>query len=125
MTSTTGRVGTRSGFVAVLGVALTGSVLALAGTPKDKPKAGQNPATGGSSASTVEASKSAFIDEMLQKAWDEAKIKPSPAASEAEFLRRAYLDVLGRIPNVQEASSFLDAKEPFPKRRQKLIEGLL
>ena len=40
-----------------------------------------------------------------------------------EFLRRAYLDLLGRIPNVQEARAFLGTREN--DKRGKLITYLL
>src|SRR4051812_42588353 len=52
-----------------------------------------------------------FLDPMIREAWDQASIKPSRPASDEEFLRRAYLDVLGRIPNIQEASAFLRVRE--------------
>lgn len=64
-----------------------------------------------------------FIDQMIQKAWDEARIKPSRAATDEEFLRRVYLDMLGRIPNIEEAQAFLSSRELG--RRQKLVEYLL
>ena len=64
-----------------------------------------------------------YIDEMIKEAWDEAKVKPSPPATDEEFLRRAYLDVLGRIPNIKEAKAFLASKEKG--KRAKLVEYLL
>ena len=60
---------------------------------------------------------------MIQKAWEEAGVKPSRPATDEEFLRRAYLDVLGRIPNIQEAQAFLGSKEKG--KREKLVEYLL
>jgi hypothetical protein len=65
----------------------------------------------------------AFIDEMIQEAWDQGSVKPSRPATDEEFLRRAYLDLLGRIPNVEEATAFLRAKDPG--KRAKLVEYLL
>jgi hypothetical protein len=44
-------------------------------------------------------------------------------ASDAEFLRRAYLDLAGRIPSVEEARSFL--ADADPDKRTKLIDRLL
>ena len=38
-------------------------------------------------------------------------MKPAKPATDEEFLRRAYLDLLGRIPNVQEARAFLQTRE--------------
>lgn len=71
----------------------------------------------------IEGKKPAYLDEMIRAAWDKAKVKPSPLAPDAEFLRRAYLDVLGRIPTTQEALAFLDNKDPG--KRAKLVEYLL
>lgn len=65
----------------------------------------------------------AYIDEMLEAAWKDAGIKPSPPATDAEFMRRVYLDLLGRVPNVRDAQAFLESKEPT--KRAKLVEYLL
>src|SRR5437899_1589269 len=51
-----------------------------------------------------------YLDTMIQEAWDSASIKPSAVAPDAEFLRRVYVDLLGRIPTVQEALAFLESK---------------
>lgn len=64
-----------------------------------------------------------FIDEMLKEAWDDAKIRPSRPATDEEFMRRLYLDTLGRIPTPQEALSFLGSRDAG--KRQKLVEYLL
>lgn len=64
-----------------------------------------------------------FIDEQIKAAWDENKIKPSRLATDEEFLRRVYLDIIGRIPNVSEAQAFHSAKDKG--KRQKLVDYLL
>jgi hypothetical protein len=70
-----------------------------------------------------------YIDSMLKESWEEANIKPSKRATDEEFLRRAYLDVLGRIPNIREANAFLRAtdkeKGKEGEKRAKLVEYLL
>lgn len=63
------------------------------------------------------------INQRLKAKWKEEGVKPAPLASDAEFLRRAYLDVAGRIPSVFEAREFLADKSP--NRREKLIKKLL
>lgn len=63
------------------------------------------------------------IDTEIAKKLAEAKIPASPVASDAEFLRRVYLDITGKIPSVEKATAFLDSKET--DKRQKLIEELL
>jgi hypothetical protein len=64
-----------------------------------------------------------YIDEILSARWEAAKVKASPLATDAEFLRRAYLDLVGRIPNLQEAAAFLESREP--NKRAKLVDYLL
>ncbi len=64
-----------------------------------------------------------YVDEMLDSALEEADISWSSRCTDSEYLRRAYLDILGRTPNVQEAASFLDNKDPG--KRQKLVNYLL
>jgi len=63
------------------------------------------------------------VDSLLAAAWKDAAVKPAPRASDAEFLRRAYLDLTGQIPRVSEARDFLD--DPRPDKRVRLIESLL
>jgi hypothetical protein len=65
----------------------------------------------------------AFVDELIKKAWDEAKIKPTRLATDEEYLRRLYLDLVGRIPNIQETQAFLNSHERG--KREKLVEYLL
>ncbi|MBL8793790.1 MAG: DUF1553 domain-containing protein [Planctomycetia bacterium] len=63
------------------------------------------------------------IDQEIQKKLDEAKLKPSPRTDDAEFLRRAYLDITGKIPSADKARAFLDSQEA--DKRAKLIDELL
>jgi hypothetical protein len=63
------------------------------------------------------------IDRHIAKRWAERKVEPAPIADDAEFLRRVYLDIAGRIPSVEEARSFLEDKRP--DRRARLVERLL
>jgi hypothetical protein len=64
-----------------------------------------------------------LIDRPLAAVWDKAKVTPVAPADDAEFLRRVYLDLTGRIPGVTEARHFLDDKRP--DKRVRLIEQLL
>jgi hypothetical protein len=50
-------------------------------------------------------------------------IAAAPLCSDAVFLRRAYLDVLGTLPAADEARSFLSSTDP--DRRAGLVERLL
>jgi hypothetical protein len=64
------------------------------------------------------------IDGYLAAAQNKAGVKPTKPASDAEFLRRAALDVTGRIPrlNVKMHSWLAD---PSPDKRRQLVEQLL
>ena len=48
---------------------------------------------------------------------------PNPISSDARFVRRIYLDVVGRIPSYDEADTFLKSKDK--QKRSKLIDKLL
>ncbi|MCB1093574.1 MAG: DUF1549 domain-containing protein, partial [Verrucomicrobiae bacterium] len=63
------------------------------------------------------------IDAILAKAWQKNGLKPNPLASDEVFLRRVYLDVIGRIPSHEEAAKFLGSKDAA--KRSKLIDELL
>jgi hypothetical protein len=65
----------------------------------------------------------AMIDRHLAAGWEANKIQPAPPATDAEFLRRVYLDLAGRIPSVAEIRAFLDDQRP--DKRLRLIEQLL
>jgi hypothetical protein len=69
------------------------------------------------------AALAAKIDEFIEARWAEKGVKPAPVASDAEFVRRIYLDLTGRIPRVSEVREFLADKAP--DKRAKLIETLL
>jgi len=51
------------------------------------------------------------------------RIPPSPAADDATFLRRVYLDTIGTLPTEAEAEKFF--ADASPNKRQQLIEELL
>ncbi len=65
----------------------------------------------------------AFINEALQTAWQEYGVTPSPPATEAEWCRRTYLRVVGRIPTVEELQQFVDDRST--DKREKLVDELL
>jgi hypothetical protein len=51
------------------------------------------------------------------------KVLPSEPATDPVFLRRAYLDAIGRLPTPDEARAFLDATDP--DKRARLVRSLL
>jgi len=48
---------------------------------------------------------------------------PPPLTTDAEFLRRAYVDISGRIPTAKQAANFLESKDV--NKRSQLIDTLL
>jgi len=63
------------------------------------------------------------IDSSYQQIWKEKGIQPAYLSTDEEFLRRATLDITGRIPTAVQASAFLSSSEP--QKRQVLIGQLL
>jgi hypothetical protein len=65
----------------------------------------------------------ARINELLAESWQTAGLRPTTAATDAEFLRRAHLDLTGRIPRVSQVREYLD--DTSSNRRPRLIDSLL
>ncbi len=63
------------------------------------------------------------IDELVAKRLTELRIVPANISSDAEFVRRLYLDLTGIIPTGEQARKFLD--DSTADKRQKLIDQLL
>ncbi|MCI0333037.1 MAG: DUF1549 and DUF1553 domain-containing protein [Planctomycetes bacterium] len=63
------------------------------------------------------------IDRFIDDKLSQKKIEPLPITGDEQFVRRIYLDVVGRIPTLVEARAFLDSKESG--KRARLIESLL
>jgi hypothetical protein len=63
------------------------------------------------------------IDELVLARLQAKGIRPAALCSDAVFVRRVYLDVIGRIPTAEEAKQFL--KDKSPDRRAALIDQLL
>lgn len=64
-----------------------------------------------------------FIDEHIWTKLQSLGITPSPQADDATFLRRAFTDVIGRLPTSEEARKFLN--DSSADKRAKLIDYLL
>lgn len=69
------------------------------------------------------AKAAARIDEIIDKMLLKQGLKPNPPATDEQFVRRAYLDITGRIPNYDEVTAFLG--DTSPTRRARLIDHLL
>jgi len=63
------------------------------------------------------------IDEQIERGLSASKTKAAPRTDDAEFLRRVYVDLTGRIPTPEKAAAFLD--NTAANKRAKLIDDLL
>lgn len=63
------------------------------------------------------------IDTLLAQAWQQQKLSPNPPATDEAFVRRVHLDIIGRIPTMQETQAFLQSTAK--DKRAKLIDSLL
>ena len=63
------------------------------------------------------------IDAILAADWKKHNLKGNPATDDNTFVRRIYLDIIGRIPTTREAEAFLS--DNAADKRAKLIDKLL
>ena len=63
------------------------------------------------------------IDAILAQDWAANKLQGNPQSDDNTFVRRIYLDVIGRIPTTRETEEFLNSKDA--NKRAKLIDKLL
>jgi hypothetical protein len=68
-------------------------------------------------------STSNLIDAEVISQLQKLKLKPSPLANDNAFIRRAYLDVIGRLPSVEEVNRFV--AEPMAGKYDRLADHLL
>jgi hypothetical protein len=71
----------------------------------------------------AKAERKSFIDDLVLKKLASLRIPPSPLCSDAEFIRRAYLDATGTLPAPEEVRKFV--ADAAPDKRAKLIDALL
>lgn len=64
-----------------------------------------------------------FVDRHVGAKLQQLNLTPSEMSSDAQFHRRVYLDVIGRLPTPTETRAFLSDKDG--KKREKLIDALL
>jgi hypothetical protein len=65
-----------------------------------------------------------FVDEAVLAELRRLNLEPSPLSEDAEFLRRVYLDLIGRLPEPEEVRAFL-AEPASNAKRSRVIAGLL
>jgi hypothetical protein len=93
----------------------------LPSVPWAQPAKGKNDA--GQAKEAAHAALTASIDKHLAARWSANKLKAAAQADDAEFIRRVFLDLVGRIPNILEIKDFLD--DDSPNKRALWIDRLL
>lgn len=64
-----------------------------------------------------------YIDTLVNENLHKLRILPSGICTDEEFVRRAYIDVVGLYPKPDEVRAFL--ADANPKKREALVDGLL
>lgn len=65
------------------------------------------------------------IDTLAAAKWQRMKIQPSGLASDAEFIRRVYLDLTGLPPKAEEVKAFLADTRDTKVKRDELVDKLV
>jgi hypothetical protein len=63
------------------------------------------------------------VDLFIQAKWSDAKVTPAGRSDDATFVRRVFLDLLGRIPTREDRDRFLGTTES--SKRSALVDRLL
>jgi len=74
-------------------------------------------------AAAVAIGRKNYIDEHIFGRIERDKIPHAALSTDEEFIRRAYLDATGLLPEPQKVRDFLDSKDP--QKRDKLIDALI
>ena len=94
--------------------------LVVAEDPKTEPKPEVKPEVKQSNASP----QTQKINELIAEGWKSAGIKkPAEKATDLEFMRRVFIDLVGRIPTVEEIHDF--ERDTAANKRAKLVHRLL
>lgn len=100
----------------------------LAGAPETEADASKVAGSSQRTSTAVEiASKpesvASIIDEQVESRIREANVTATDPTNDAEFLRRVFLDLNGRVPSFEETKRFLDDRDSL--KRRKLIDSRL
>ncbi|MFD0895050.1 PSD1 domain-containing protein [Luteolibacter ambystomatis] len=70
-----------------------------------------------------EVAENNYIDKLVHDKLDKLRIIPSGLCSDEEFIRRAFIDIIGELPSVPEREAFLASNDA--KKREALVDQLL
>lgn len=63
------------------------------------------------------------IDRLALASWEQLGVVPAETASDSDYMRRVYLDVIGVLPTPDEVRAFL--ADTSPGKRRQLVDRLL
>jgi hypothetical protein len=63
------------------------------------------------------------IDKLVEQVWNDYGLRPSRDATDGEWCRRVFLDIIGRIPTVEEATEFIGSRDS--NKKEQLVNKLL
>ena len=66
-----------------------------------------------------------YIDELIDAKLQRIEVQPSAPVDDAAFLRRASLDITGRIPSPEAVRAFLADDTPTQDKRNRLVDELI
>jgi hypothetical protein len=74
-----------------------------------------------------------LINDTIARGWSDHELVPSQQATDGEWCRRVYLDLLGRVPTVEELQDYLAIRKRDPSavssgpngKRRRLVDRLL
>lgn len=66
-----------------------------------------------------------YIDQLVYQKLQRAKILPSELCSDADFIRRVYLDLTGLPPEPAEVRKFLEDDRPTRIKRDEMVDQLV
>src|SRR5947209_2066295 len=94
--------------------------------PAPKPLAGE-PAAPAAGELQKQLDKAKAVNELLAKSWKDNNLKAPDLTSDYSFVRRVYLDILGRIAKPQEVMAYVRDNSPgtAAAKRARLVRKLL
>lgn len=110
-------------YVAALGVLIAVSHEMLAADAGPKADTLPKPQPAGKKANDFGYPEVALINEAIRNGWTDHNLAPSKPATDGEWCRRVYLDLIGRIPTVDELNSYLTDRQR--DKRLRLVNRLL
>jgi hypothetical protein len=66
-----------------------------------------------------------FVDHHVNAKLEKMKILPSDECTDADYVRRLYLDLTGQPPTAEQARAFVEDQRPSQEKRTQLVDQLL